>query len=379
MIRSLLGGLVLLVCAATGARAAGLAQQAAEAVQARQFEKARALYEQLAETYPHDSSHRIWVARLSGWLHEYERAIATYDQVLAWDPGNIAALVGKADVLSWEHRWEEATALLDEAARVDPADPRIAAARKRHRHASAWSSILPDRPEFEGTVGYRHQDFSFAQDAHMGFVHGGYRTRRTHTFLRVEQWDKFGEESTRVGSGIVLGPWSRWTLGGEAWTDPGSDVLPEWELRVVLGRALPFGLGVGAGYRHMHFANTRVHVATGTVEYYFPFPVWLSATYHRSHSDLKRLDETQNNDTISFLYHQRLARRVTLHLGYIYGNEAFQDLSIDQVGSFQADTFHGGFDLAITPWLAAGARASYQSRDNGGEVTSMGLSLSVYR
>jgi len=379
MIRGLLVGLAVLVCWWEAAVAADLQQQAAEAVEERRFEEARAFYERLVERHPRNSDYKNWVARLSGWLGEYDRALATYDEVLAWDPGNLDALVGKAYVLGWARRWDEAEAVLGEAERLQPGDAQTALARKRIARAAAWSTPLPHRPTWEGSAGIRYEDYSFADAGQMAWVHGAYRTERTHTFLQAEHWDKFDEQSTRFGVGLSVKPRPRWTIAGEVWADPGSEVLPEYDLRLTVGRSIGWGLGLSGGYRYMDFERTTVNVFTGTVEYYFPFPVWVSLSYHRSASELRLSDEDAQNDSVSFLYHHRLFRRLTLHAGYAYGNETFQDLSIDRVGDFQAQTIHGGADYVVTRWLAAGVQLSHQERDNGDTVDAVGLSVSVYR
>jgi YaiO family outer membrane protein len=379
MIHALFGGLALLVCWGGAAAAADLQQRATEAVEERRFDEARTLYEQLSEQQPQRSDYKNWVARLSGWLGEHERALATYDEVLAWDPGNVDALVGKAYVLGWAQRYDEAGPLLDEAERLQPDDPQIALARERIERNAAWSTPLPPRPTWEGSAGMRYEDFSFADAGQMAWVHGAHRTERTHTFLQVEQWDKFDEQSTRFGVGLTVKPRPRWTLAGEAWTDPGSEVLPEYDLRVTVGRSIGWGLGLSGSYRFMEFEHSRVNVFTGTAEYYFSFPVWVSLAYHRSSSELRLSGEDAQNDSVSFLYHHRLFRRLTLHAGYAYGNETFQDLSIDRVGDFQAQTIHGAADYVITRWLAAGLQISHQERDNGDTVDAIGLSVSVYR
>jgi YaiO family outer membrane protein len=377
--RGLLGGFALLVCWWGAAAAADLQHRATEAVEERRFEEARSLYERLAEQHPQTSDYKTWVARLSGWLGDYDRALATYDEVLAWDPGHVDALVGKAYVLGWARRYDEAREVLDEAERLHPDDEQVAEARRHVDRNAAWATPLPFRPKWEGSAGIRYEDFSFADAGQMAWVLGAYRTERTHTFLQVEQWDKFDERSTRLGVGLSGNPRPRWTLAGEVWADPGSEVLPEYDLRLTVGRSLGWGLGVSGGYRYMHFETTRVNVLTGTVEYYFSSPIWVSLSYHRSTSQRRASGDDAQNDSVSFLYHHRLFRRLTLHAGYAYGNESFEDLSVDRTGEFQAQTLHGGADYVITSWLAAGLRISHQERDNGDTVDSVGLSVSVYR
>jgi Flp pilus assembly protein TadD len=129
-VRVIIGTTVLfgLVAAASSP---SLHDEAERHVRAKRFVEARELYRRLAEQHPQDPDNGVWVARLSGWLHDYETAEATFDQVLAGDPGNVDALVGKAYVLAWQERSDEAAALLARASELAPERVDVHLARVR--------------------------------------------------------------------------------------------------------------------------------------------------------------------------------------------------------------------------------------------------------
>ena len=128
--RVIIGATMLVGVVAAGS-SPSLLDDAQRHVHAKRFVEARELYRQLAEQHPQDPDNSIWVARLSGWLHDYETAEATFDQVLAEHPTNVDALVGKAYVLAWQERSVEADALLERASELAPERVDVHLARVR--------------------------------------------------------------------------------------------------------------------------------------------------------------------------------------------------------------------------------------------------------
>lgn len=124
-------GAMMLSGLVAAAASPSLHDEAQRHVRAKRFVEARELYRQLAERHPQDPDNTVWVARLSGWLHDYETAEAAFDQVLAGDPTNVDAIVGKAYVLAWQERGEEAGALLARANELAPERVDVQLARVR--------------------------------------------------------------------------------------------------------------------------------------------------------------------------------------------------------------------------------------------------------
>lgn len=378
MTKRLAGAVALVLVGATGGRAADLDVAARDAVARREFAAAGLLYARLAVAHPDDLDYVVWQARLASWLEEYAEADALYDRVLARDPDHGDALVGKASVASWDRRYDEADRWLEHAERAHPGSADVAEVRRRNDEARRWRSLSVEASHVEATVGGQVEHFSYTDTAYMGFVRGRYRPGRVRYFLEVQEWDKFAEQSTRVGAGMSMRIVPKWPMSLEAWIDPGSDVMPQYDFRVGIGRVLPWRFGVGLDYRFAQFSDSHFQVASATIEYYLPFPAWVTATYHQSFtaSDLPGLDGS--NNAYSFRYHHQIIPPVTIHAGYARGGETYADLSIDQIGHFEANTVEAAVDVAITPHWSARLGGVYQSRDNGDTVTGLGTSVSYH-
>lgn len=368
--------MALVLAGAAGGRTADLEAAARDAVARRDFAEARTLYARLAEAHPDELDYVVWQARLTSWLGEYADADVLYDRVLARDPAHVEALVGKAYVASWDRRYDEAAELLERAERVHPGSADVAEARRRNDEARRWRSLAIEEGRVEATAGGQYENFSYTNAAYMAFVRGRYHPGRFRYFLEVQEWNKFEEQSTRVGVGASGRIFSQWPMAVEAWIDPGSEVMPEYDFRVGVGRVLPWRFGAGLDYRYAQFFDSRFQVVSGTLEYYLPFSAWMTATYHQSftQSDVAKLD--RNDNAYSFRYHHQIVPPVIVHLGYARGGESYADLSIDQIGHFEANTVDAAVDVAITQHWAARLGGSYQARDNGDTVTAIGTSVS---
>lgn len=376
-------------------------ERAAAAVAHGDFAEARALYEALADGPDGTLEQRMWVARLSSWVRDFDAARRAYGEVLAVHPDDVEALLGLARTATWAADYDEADRRLDEVAVLAPDDPDLGAARLQNRHARAWHPVLQHQDDAEVRVGMRYEDFGFADPAHMGFVHGAWLGHGVHPWVEAQYWDKFGETTPRLGTGVALRPWPKWSVAGELWTAPGSDVLAEIEFRLGIGRSLPWGFGVGVDYRHLRFSGSRVHVATGTIEYYFPFPVWVSLNYHRAWTTFDSVEAAHPrgasrgrcdpsalrfgscngqtaHDSVSLRYHQQVTRRLRLHLGYASGSQAFQATSVDGVGRFDAQTVDVGLDVELTPRLGLSLGFTREMRHPGGDVNSIEVSFVRY-
>jgi tetratricopeptide (TPR) repeat protein len=397
--RAVLSLALLLPAVALGA--ATLEEQAQHAVARGDYVEARTLYERLADGPGGSVEDRVWAARLSSWLRDFDRARRLYLEALAERPDDREILLGLARVETWSNHHDAADRWLDEVARVAPGDPELEAARHQNEYGRAWHPVLRHENDTELRVGFRYEDFDFAAPATMASVRGAWRGYRLNPWVEAQYWDKFGESTPRLGAGVAMRPWPKWSVASELWTAPASDVFAQLEFELGVGRSLPWGFGVGVDYRLMRFSHSRVHVATGTIEYYFPFPVWVSLNYHRawttldsveaaaprgpsrSTCDPSRLqfgtcDSQVANDSFSFRYHQQVTRRLRLHLGYAYGTQSFQALSVDGVGRFLAQTVDVGVDVELTDRLTLALGFTREMRDRSGNVHVAQVALSRF-
>jgi hypothetical protein len=106
----------------------------------------------------------------------------------------------------------------------------------------------------------------------------------------------------------------RWPFAAEAWIDPGSDVFPEYDLRAGVGRVLPWRFGAGVDYRYAQFSDSQFQVVSGTLEYYLPFPAWMTASYYHSMTESDVAGLSGDNDAYAFRYHHEVIRP-PVHVG----------------------------------------------------------------
>ena len=134
----------------------------------------------------------------------------------------------------------------------------------------------------------------------------------------------------------------------------------------------------GFAYRYADFSDVRVQVLSGTLEYYFTFPAWVTGTYFYSISQSSRTSLDGDDNAFAVRGHYQALPRLTVHAGYAYGGESYEDLSIDRVGHFQANTVEGGADVAVTEHVSVRLGGAYQLRDDGRTVTTAAASV-AYR
>jgi tetratricopeptide (TPR) repeat protein len=101
-----------------------------------QYPRAIALYRQVLEEFPSNSTARLWLARVLSWQGDNEQAIAEYDLLLQLDPPPEGLDVERAEVLSWAGRYDEAQAAFDQILIERPDDRRAIVGKAR---AYGWS------------------------------------------------------------------------------------------------------------------------------------------------------------------------------------------------------------------------------------------------
>lgn len=403
MTRFLLLCLLLIGPGASAGRADDLEPSAREAVAAGRYRDAIALYEQLSAREPDNADHLVWLGRLRSWVQEYPEAIDLYDRALARAPHHVEALLGKISVLLWSGRFPEAYEGLVHAERLAPGsvyvqlafaryhlyqrEERAASVRVRHALAlepanaealQLQSQILPARP-LEVTIGYGRDAYSFVQPGNLRSVTLGYRTARGRVAFQYEGWDKFGERVSRAGVTVSRQVRDRLWVRGGAMVAPGATVLARREYSAGFSRAWAGGFALTADYRRAELADVDLHIVSPGVEYYVPGrPIWVQAVVSGSftHFDAP-IDTRVASPALMLRYNHQVAAPIVLRAGYAAGRESFAAVSIDQIGSFRANTYSGGMDVRLHPACSVGVDYSYQRRSSGATQQTLGISVSL--
>ena len=91
-----------------------LRQNAEQAEQARDYGKALAYYQQLADTNPQNFQYRLKQAENARRIAKYQQAVEAYDKVLAQNPQNLEALEGKGLTYIAQAQFSKAGPLLEQ-------------------------------------------------------------------------------------------------------------------------------------------------------------------------------------------------------------------------------------------------------------------------
>lgn len=385
-----------------------LETEARRAVESGQLAEALDIYEQLGTLDPDNSEFHVWSGRLSRWLGDLEGAARHLDIVLDAEPNHVEAAVEKAYVLMAQQSFPDAAGILipiatrsgnnvdvlmalarlyryqgDDArareyvSQVLETDPDHSEARDLDRNIAA--ALDADR-RVSITLGYGHDQFTFASPGHHAELTGSYIGDRSRFDLRLEAWDKFGSRSERVGPAVSHRFGERLWLRGSAMWARHAQVLPRQSASAGLSLAFPGGWVVSGDYRHLRFEDPVVHVVSPALEYYFERPAWIRLAFFRSWSH-HRISPTPDvtDNAFAVQYNHRFGTRMTGFAGYARGNESYADLSIDRVGSIAANTYSVGGTLALSNTISTRVFYSYREASGGNDQNSFGVSLTLLR
>ena len=85
--------------------------------------------------------------------------------------------------------------------------------------------------------------------------------------------------------------------------------------------------------------------------------------YYRSESEFLPSGQTAGNNSFALMGRWQSSRRVGVSAAYARGNESFDILSLDRLGSFRGDTVAGGlrFDLRSLTSFAVGVEHQWRT------------------
>jgi tetratricopeptide (TPR) repeat protein len=132
---------------------------------------AQGIFKQLLQRFPNDLEVRLnWIESLM-WNKQFDDARAEYEQLLAQYPTNFAALLGCANALSSLGLFEDALAMVQRAQIVDNQNSNIAITRKYAR--LGWANQLAQRQQYTKAVGLLESILvDFPQDNDATFLKG---------------------------------------------------------------------------------------------------------------------------------------------------------------------------------------------------------------
>jgi len=381
---------------------------ARRAIENGRLDEALAAYEQLSRDFPDSDDYLVWAGRVSRWLGNADGAIRHLDQVLAREPGHTEARIEKAYVRMGQERYREASELLNPLLQNPGGNPDVMIAMARlHRdqganrrardYVSQILEVYPDHqdarelerniatalgsePRIEATIEYGQDRLALATPAHNTGLTVSYTGDRTRGDLRVEAWDKFGNRSQRFGPAVSHRFGERlWVRGSAMWARD-ARVLPRQSLGAGASWAFPGGWVASADYRQLRFEDPVIHVVSPSIEYYFERSAWVRVAFYRSWTRHRTTaDPDTAQEAFAVQYNHQLGTWVVGFVGYARGNESYSDLSIDRIGSFDANSYTFGGTIRVTDGFSTRTFYSHQQRSTGNDQDSFGVSLTFRR
>jgi hypothetical protein len=312
-----------------------------------------------------------------------------YRGVMLEDPSSVEAMIGVANALLARDETEQAMEVLEVAEELDPENDEILAALGRayrregrtsraivyFERAVAIAPTQQHRLALESArLGYLHRvetrgssetfDGSSTPDTRFGDLAVNVRLNDSWRVLgRGQAQRKFGV-SDQIGGGGVEWRWTRFTtLRGHALFGPDNVVMPEGDIMGELQYTYRNVSWTGS-VRYFDFTGARMTVFSPAVTWTpTAYPVALAVRYASSWTDATTLVGQESGHSLHLNGAYRVYPRVWLQGSYAAGVEDFENLSIDRIGDFHANTVGGGLRLDL-PTLSS-LVASYERQWRG--------------
>lgn len=290
---------------------------------------------------PDDTDARDALARSCARAGRADAALANYEELLKIDSGNVDWLLGKSQALIALQRPREALPPVERARQVAPAyedvwrlnvtalemngefarAEELLAEAARAFPQSAWpaerrQAMAEQRLLERGTrlsIDASYEELSGGRPAWRGATVGIERRladrRRVHAGLHLEErFDTRDEQVTLAFVDRLNDDWSYSVSGDVA---PDAEVLPEWNLALEAGRALPGDRSLGFRARHTSYSTAGVDSLAATIEQYLD---WFRVSYTLNAA------KTSDIDDPSFAHLVRVA--------HDYGRDSYMALAL---------------------------------------------------
>jgi tetratricopeptide (TPR) repeat protein len=379
--------------AATAADAqANQAPTLAEAAElARQGNNQAALdaYRRVAAANPRDHQARLGIARMHLAMSHPELAEPVFRSVLLEDPTNAEAMLGVGRSLADLGRVDEALIQLDRATKAAPANADAQAALGR-AHLKARNTTLAvsyleqavaASPTPENLLAledarreHRHslqlgglfEHFNTGIDDSWG---GDLRLRlrlkdRLRLLARGEVLDKFGVSDARGGAGLewYVRPDTIFTIQGLG--GPDNLVLPRADGRVSLTYQ-PGTVAWSAAAQVTDFSTATMTTLSPEMTWWADRRTSVGLRYTLAITSFDSADDMELASSGALTGSYRFAQRAWFNLGYWFGIEDFDTLTIDRIGHFSAHTVGGGLGVDLRSLTTI--QATYQYQWRGGD------------
>jgi Flp pilus assembly protein TadD len=406
---SLLPVLLASLCAAQ-APSSAWQQQIRNYVEKQDWDSAMRVVEEEISRTPQDMDVRSWRARILGWSGRLEEAEHEYLQILGVVPNDPDNWAGLGSVYLRQGRTQDALHALDRAVALDGkrADLHLARARvlrtldQPHAAEAEFKSALalePGNPEARNGIaslkpppkqqlifGTDNDLFSFAGAEQQGFINlisdwtSRWETSVGGSFYR---WQGIDAQKLNLA---VTGKSTRWgslTIGGAAARDGG--IIPRNEIFFAHDRGWRLAhAGLLRGFetnfeQHWYwYSAARVLTFIGTGTAYFPRDWMWSLRLSGARSEFPGTPtewRPAGLSKLAFPLKSFESRQITGNIFFATGTEDYAQLN--QIGHFSSHTYGGGLRFQMQPSQDIGGFAGYETRTQGLNQISFGLTYGI--
>ena len=356
-------------------------------------------FRQLAARNPNDREARLWIARLHERMGNPDLAEPVYRSVLLEDPSSLDAALGLASTLLVREDAEETIDLLTAIEQRAPQNPNVLELLGRAHRLAGHQALAIDYFERALAIAPTGEHRLRLEDARRAYLHRveargfseqfngrtpdswnadvlvNYRlTDKLRITGRGQTQRKFAASDRRGGGGFEWQWKSRTILRGQVLVGPNNVVMPEGdyhgELEHTEGRAV-WTLGV----RYFDFTGARTTVLSPDVTCFASERVSLGLRYAMSFTETSTVSTVVMGHSLHLRGAYRLYPRVWLHTAYAAGVEDFDNLSVDRIGDFRANTVAGGARIDLPTLTSVIANYERQWRRGNIDVARVTLSL----
>jgi Flp pilus assembly protein TadD len=385
-------------------------QQVRNYVEKRDWDSAMRVVEEEISRNPRDMDVRSWRARILGWSGRLEEAEHEYLQILGVVPNDPDNWAGLGSVYLRQGRTQDALHALDRAVVLDGkrADLHLARARvlrtldQPHAAEAELKSALalePSNPEARNGIaslkpppkqqlifGTNNDLFSFAGAEQQGFINLiSHWTSRWETSVggSFYRWQGIDAQKLNLALTAKSTRWGSLTIGGAAARDGG--IIPRNEIFFAHDRGWRLAhAGLLRGFetnfeQHWYwYSAARVLTFSGTGTAYFPRDWMWSLRLSGARSEFPGTAtewRPAGLSKLAFPLKSFESRQITGNIFFATGTEDYAQLN--QIGHFSSHTYGGGLRFQMQPSQDIGGFAGYETRTQGLNQISFGLTYGI--
>lgn len=335
----------------------------------KDYEAAKAIYEQLLSNNPKDIEAYIGLATVTAWSGDHDKARQLYGKVLKQQSANRDALLGLGRVLFWQQEYKQSLETLDQLLAAYPGDQEAIKVRDDVLRAKSAKT------NFKVRVGYQYQDISFTSNAHeANFLISYNEPKKWEVRAGLNYIDKFGDSASGCRVGGSYWATENTVLSFDMELAPEQDVDPRQAYTFEVSQTMFKSLVPFLSYRFADYSTADVHmVMPGFTWYFYPRFDWM-VRYFLSISQFKVQESTDHSVMTQLNWNP--SDTMTLFVGYALANESLESGNpVDPFAGFSANHVFVGFSWEFYKRVGLDFTFDYEDRDDGSTLNTYNTAI----